>query len=158
MPLNEDSCEYGAQLEQLRKETGNAGLISFSVKNILEGRKAIDSDDDILVKLNDDKRIENFTKEKFFDVLIIHQGIIDKWFPGTANDSKRVEKLLKYLQQFFPYVVITTGRGSPANIPDMARMIPFSTIETTLFKKYPEKMLLVDAIMNVLPKGAISNG
>ena len=156
--LNNDPPKYDAQLEQLRKETSNEGLISFSVQNIVEGRKTIDSADESPVKWHGDERIENFTKEKFFDVLIIHQGIIDKWFPGTANDSKRVEKLLKYLQQFFPYVVITTGRGSPANIPDMARMIPFSTIETTLFKKYPEKMVLVDAVMNVLPKGATENG
>lgn len=171
----EDECrikEYNTRkkkLEGLRWKSldiknSKEGLISLSAQNIFDGRKVIDSVGDSPVEGHGDRLlhiIQKFTDEfgkKLFDVLIIHQGIIDKWFPGTANDSKRVEKLLTYLRQIFPYVVITTGRGSPANIPDMARMVPFSTIETTLFKKYPEKMLLVDAIMNVLPKGAISNG
>ena len=169
--LNEDSCEHGDRLEKLKEErwqsldlkTDNEGLISLSAQNIFDGRKVIDSADSSPVEGHDDRLsrlIAKFTDgigKKLFDVLIIHQGIIDKWFPGTANDSKRVEKLLNYLRQIFPYVVITTGRGSPANIPDIARMVPFSTIENTLFRKYPEKMLLVDAIMNVLPKGATAN-
>ena len=170
-PPTNDSVGYRDTLKKLKEErwqspdinSNKYGLIPLSALNIFDGRKVIESADDSSVDGHDDRLtqlVKKFTDKidkKIFDVLIIHQGIIDKWFPGTANDSKRVEKLLKYLRQIFPYVVITTGRGSPANIPDMARMVPFSTIETSLFKKYPEKMLLVDAIMNVLPKGATEN-
>ena len=135
-------------------------LLPLSSYNVWEGRQAIDGKD---ISGHEDrmnnliKKFKTTNGKKLFDILIIHQGIIDKWFPGTANDSKKVKTLLQFLRQLFPYVVITTGRGSPANIPETARMLPFSTIETTLFRKYPEKLLLVDAIMNLLPKGGMSN-
>ncbi len=86
-----------------------------------------------------------------FDILIIHQGIIDKWFSPVAHDPEKMPLLLYGLRRVFPYVVITTGRGIPANVPEMARVLPFPTVATTMFKKYPEKLVLVDAIMNLLP-------
>ena len=88
-----------------------------------------------------------------FDILIFHQGLIDKWLPSGMKSPKGVRFLLDYLKQYFRYVIITTGRGKPANIPSDARVIPFSCIESTLFQKYPEKLLLVDTIMNLLPYG-----
>lgn len=100
-------------------------------------------------------------KEKYheqFEILIIHQGIIDKWLPGASHDKARVENFVDSLKQVFKYVVITTGRGSPANVPNSARVLPFSTIQTTLFKQYPEKMILTDAIMNILPMKGHGNG
>ena len=92
-------------------------------------------------------------RDRRFDILIIHQGLIDKWLPHVGTDCAKVESFIKRLKEFVPYVVITTGRGTPANIPDSARILPFSVVETALFKKYPEKMVLVDTIMNILPIG-----
>ena len=90
---------------------------------------------------------------KIFDILIIHQGLIDKWL-GNAHHSKCcVGVFLEILKEYIKYVVITTGRGTPANIPSTARVLPFSTIESTLFKMYPEKLVLVDTVMNILPIG-----
>lgn len=86
-----------------------------------------------------------------WDMFIIHQGLIDKWL--DKHGSKDVEDFLGRLKGRFPYVIVTTGRGRPANIPPSARVVPFSTVENTLFKKYPEKMVLVDTVMNVLPVG-----
>ena len=88
-----------------------------------------------------------------FDVLIIHQGLIDKWFPAVARNVDRMERFLNNLKILFPYVVITTGRGTPANTPETARIIPFSVIEKTLFRSSPEKLVLMEAVMNVLPRG-----
>lgn len=84
-----------------------------------------------------------------FDVVIIHQGIIDKILGDHTQE--RVDNFLRSVTGVFPYVVVTTGRGTPANIPGTARVLPFSVVESTLFKRYPEKMLLVDTIMNILP-------
>ena len=84
-------------------------------------------------------------------MLIIHQGILDKWFRGVVEDKGKMATLYEALKYVFSYVIITTGRGTPSNIPDMARVLPFSTIETTLFRKYTEKLVLIDAIMNILP-------
>ena len=84
-----------------------------------------------------------------FEIVIIHQGIIDKILEDHTQAG--VDKFLRGLMKYFRYVVVTTGRGTPANIPDIARVLPFSVVESTLFKRYPEKVLLVDTIMNILP-------
>ena len=89
-----------------------------------------------------------------FDILIIHQGVLDKWCKDAASASG-MEEIIDKLKEVVDYVVITTGRGTPANIPPCSRILPFSTIESTLFKLYPEKMTLVDSIMNILPLGGI---
>ena len=90
-----------------------------------------------------------------YDILIIHQGIIDKWI--DAHDDKKVKPLLDAFKKVVPYVVVTTGRGRPDNIPDDARVLPFSTIESTLFRKYPEKLVLVNTVMNILPAKNVEN-
>ncbi len=88
-----------------------------------------------------------------YEILIIHQGILDKWFPDFKNNQEKMREILEGFKKFFPYVVITTGRGTPVNIPRDAHLIPFAVVEAALFRKYPEKMILVDAIMNVLAVG-----
>ncbi|MBQ3288729.1 MAG: hypothetical protein IJH50_04895 [Kiritimatiellae bacterium] len=88
-----------------------------------------------------------------FDIVIIHQGLIDKWLPASAHGASGVEDLLERLKERVPYVVITTGRGTPSNTPASARILPFSVIEKTMFRQSPEKMILVDTVMNILPVG-----
>lgn len=132
------------------------GLFKVNARNIHELRDLIQkSIEDEEYKCQLDSFVENLQTRfaRTWDALIIHQGIIDKWFPALAHSSECMEKALDALRHIFPYVVITTGRGTPANIPSGARVLPFSTIETTLFKKYPEKLVLVDTIMGILPKG-----
>ncbi len=85
-----------------------------------------------------------------FDIFIIHQGLLDKWL---TDRNISVADFLKGMKKYFSYVVVTTGRGKPANIPKDARVIPFACIENFLFQRYPEKLLLVDTIMNLLPYG-----
>lgn len=85
-----------------------------------------------------------------FEIVIIHQGIIDKLLLGH-EDKLEVEKWMGRLIEKLHYVVITTGRGSPANIPDTARVLPYSIIESSILQRFPEKMILVDAVMNILP-------
>jgi hypothetical protein len=87
---------------------------------------------------------------KEFEIVVIHQGIIDKLLHGH-EDKCKVKDWLDKLVEKLHYVVITTGRGSPSNIPDTARVLPYSVIENSLLQRFPEKMLLVDAIMNILP-------
>ena len=90
-------------------------------------------------------------KGKVFDILVLHQGLIDKWLGEAAHSKSQIAIFLELLKQYVKYVVITTGRGTPANIPPGARVLPFPTLERTLFKMYPEKMVLVDTILNILP-------
>lgn len=86
------------------------------------------------------------------DILIVHQGVLDKWYPEFKN-RKDMGKLLEGFKKLVKYVVVTTGRGTPVNIPKEAHLLPFAVVESTLFKKYPEKLILTDTIMNVLPVG-----
>jgi len=95
---------------------------------------------------------DNGRKVGDYDILVIHQGIIDKKLSQHSN-PERINKFIEHIKSEIRYVVVTTGRGNPANIPDTVRVVPFSVLESTLFKKYPEKLVLVDAIMNVLPSG-----
>ena len=87
-----------------------------------------------------------------FEIVIIHQGIIDKQLEWVDKRSA-MEDFYVWLKQNMRYVVITTGRGTPPNVPSDARVLPFSVVESTLFKRYPEKLLLVDTVMNMLPIG-----
>jgi hypothetical protein len=119
---------------------------SFKAMNI----KVADTSE--LSPINNNEDIWNICKKEDIEkcnMLIIHQGVIDKVLP--SHDSKQVGDLIETLQKKIPYTVITTGRGRPDNIPDSAKVIPFSMVESTLFQKYPEKMLLVNAVMNCLP-------
>lgn len=94
----------------------------------------------------------NLTMFDDVDILIVHQGILDKWYPEFKN-RKDMGKLLEGFKRLVKYVVVTTGRGTPENIPEEAHLLPFAVVESTLFKKYPEKLILTDTIMNVLPVG-----
>ncbi|MBQ7732183.1 MAG: hypothetical protein IJT68_10140 [Lentisphaeria bacterium] len=87
--------------------------------------------------------------ERRWDILIIHQGIIDKVLEDH-HDENHVEELINEIK-YVDYKVVTTGRGRPDNIPNSVKVLPFSMIEGTLFRNYPEKMLLVNAVMNALP-------
>ena len=118
------------------------------VSAALEGYAKVPNDDESSKKLEDIKN--NYFSE--IDILIVHQGILDKWF----TDLKSVEgmkHLLEGFKRLVKYVVVTTGRGTPENIPEEAHLLPFAVVESTLFKKYPEKLILTDTIMNVLPIG-----
>lgn len=91
-----------------------------------------------------------------FDILIIHQGIIDKWW--EKHDSKTVGKILENISENCKgknggtlRVVVTTGRGRPDNIPPDAKVLPFSSVESALFRRYPEKVILVNTVLNLLP-------
>ena len=86
-----------------------------------------------------------------FDILVIHQGIIDKWW--ERHDESKVKEILEDLRLSIPRVVVTTGRGRPENIPADEKVLPFSVIESSLFKRYPEKLIFVNTIMNLLPYG-----
>lgn len=133
---------------------GKKGLSEDDCKEICKEGKF--SPDLIFKKLfprshrNMRKKVEEFGLD--YDVLIVHQGLLDKLLPESiAHDDLRLAVFLELLKTVIPCVAITTGRGTPANIPSGAHLLPFSTIESTLFKQYPEKMTLIDTVMNILP-------
>lgn len=87
-----------------------------------------------------------------YDIAIVHQGIIDKRLHDSGALAD-VDAFCRRMEENVPFFAITTGRGTPSTIPPNARVLPFSVVESTLFTRYPEKFILVDTIMNLLPIG-----
>ncbi len=75
----------------------------------------------------------------YLDGLIIHQGILDKWSSGS---SELLEVLLKW-KDSVPYIVITSGRGVPSNLPCGVKFLPFSGLESCITDSYFEKLTLI---------------
>jgi len=93
-------------------------------------------------------RLETIGKR--IDILVIHQGILDKMVfkkEDDKNEQSEQREFLNSIKENIPFVFITSGRGEPMS-PD-TKFIPFSSIETTLMKDYPEKNLLIQALLQV---------
>ncbi len=86
-----------------------------------------------------------------FDVLIIHQGILDKIF---KNHYEKSNEFLQRAKNSIPIVAITSGRGSgsPSKLCEDTKFLPFSNIESYLMKEYPEKFLLTQVIAKIRAK------
>lgn len=78
------------------------------------------------------------------DVLIIHQGILDKIFNSQDERNAYIGKL----KERIPFIVITTGRGKP-DIPKGTKFLPFAIVEDCLLSKPPSKFLLTQNLMNL---------
>ncbi|MEM3062797.1 MAG: hypothetical protein QW303_04540, partial [Nitrososphaerota archaeon] len=91
----------------------------------------------------------DFSNQDYCDcnVLIIHQGIIDK----MKYDEEKIdpEVFISEVRKKVPFVIITSGRGEPENVPLNAKFLPYSVIETTLLKDYHEKFILTQIIMSL---------
>jgi hypothetical protein len=82
------------------------------------------------------------------NILLIHQGILDKAF--KEKDKISLRNRLKYLKNYFPIIVVTSGRGKPANTPDNAKFILLSDVINCFRKnEYPDKLGLINILMNL---------
>lgn len=90
-----------------------------------------------LIKIDEKKPLK-------IDILIIHQGIIDKM---DFDNEKEREEFLDSIKKCIPFVIITSGRGDPM-VPE-TKFIPFSSIESYLMTDYPEKNLLIQSLMQI---------
>lgn len=84
-----------------------------------------------------------------YDVFIIHQGILDKIVEGSLLAS-----FIDKIKESVPFVIITSGRGEPENIPENVKFLPFSNIESFVLSDFPEKYLLTQMGMKIITTGA----
>jgi len=82
------------------------------------------------------------------DLLIIHQGILDRW-KSEDKSSNIITKEILTLKEKIPYIIITSGRGRPDNIPTGIKFLSFSNIESCLVGNYIERLTLMRQIMNI---------
>lgn len=80
--------------------------------------------------------------EKIYpDILIIHQGIIDKLKLKSSD--------LLMMKDTIPFLVVTSGRGRPHDLPSGTKFLSFSSIEFFLMSQYPEKFLFIKMVMRL---------
>jgi len=81
-------------------------------------------------------------------ILLIHQGILDKAFQDTS--SKALEEKIYILKKKFPFIVVTSGRGKPGNIPQNTKFLLLSDLMVAFRKnEYPDKLGIVNILMNM---------
>jgi len=97
------------------------------------------------INKNDNKKKMEYEVDK--DILIIHQGILDKnkdfSMDSVSND--------------FKYIFITSGSGDKKKNsgqegktdPFQAKFIPFSNVRSALMRQYPEKYILIQSLMKI---------
>jgi len=83
------------------------------------------------------------------DILFIHQGIIDKLMQRKFwKDKNDMEKWFKMVKKDIPFVVVTSGRGQPDEIPDNVKFIPLSDVLQSFFGRQTTKLLLTYICMH----------
>lgn len=87
---------------------------------------------------------------KGIDILIIHQGVLENFLKKYLNDKKDYNAFLESVQRTIPYVVIDSGRGIPAKLPDAAKFLPFSLLEDFLMKDRIAKYSLTKNVMSLI--------
>jgi len=99
--------------------------------------------------LKDLTKLKTDTKTNSKNILIIHQGIIDK------VDKKKFQKTYTNLVNKYTYRYITSGSGDKKtennNIPVLKefKFIPFSNVRSALMRQYPEKYILIQSLMKI---------
>lgn len=96
-------------------------------------------------KLNGDPWPELKSEKPIIDILILHQGIIDKW----ASSKPILSDILKWKDNI-PFLIFTSGRGRPHNLTLGVKFLPFSSLEHCTNGNRFEKITLVQELMALI--------
>lgn len=118
----------------------NTPVVSISEEVIVPSKISEIDDNNHIIFAGDHKNIDNGR----YDVLIIHQGILEKL---KGSSSKDIGKFLKDIKKDIPFVIVTSGRGVPSNLPEYTKYLSFSNIDSLILKPYHEKLLLTQLVM-----------
>jgi radical SAM superfamily enzyme YgiQ (UPF0313 family) len=113
-------------------------FMGYKIPNVKTRKTWKISKDNNEIKITKDNQ-----KECQLDFLIIHQGILDK----VCKNKEEAEGLMRKLKLQVPYIVITSGRGEPFNIPENVKFLPFANIESTIGTKPHSKFILTQILM-----------
>lgn len=86
--------------------------------------------------------ISNCKIQISIDILIMHQGIIDK----AKDERLKTPEFYMKLKDEIPFFVITSGRGPLEKCPELARFMPFSIIQNSINTPYIEKFMITKKI------------
>ncbi|MEM1953458.1 MAG: GNAT family N-acetyltransferase [Candidatus Caldarchaeum sp.] len=85
--------------------------------------------------------------QRGIDLLIVHQGILDEW--QSANVHQYTQQVLDW-KNYIPYIVVTSGRGRPENVPFGVRFLPFAGVEACTVGANFNKMNLLRQIAVIM--------
>ncbi len=91
------------------------------------------------------KFIENDPSIAGVDVSILHHGILDKWKKSASGPRDAIFKI----KDVIPFLLITSGRGVPADLPEGIKFLPYSGLEACLNGARFEKYTLFKQIMSI---------
>lgn len=136
LSVNKKNPSVCVRFDFKKKSSGSVDSVKFSTV-------------DTTVEYNNDGNV--FKKaEGFFDILIIHQGVLENFIKNYLNDKKDYNAFLESIRRTIPYVVIDSGRGIPAKLPDAAKFLPFSLLEDFLMKDRIAKFSLTKNVMSLI--------
>ena len=117
--------------------------VKFDVKNVSNSKIKAD------IFYCEGKKCSECKGQKIdMDAVIIHQGVLENFFKETL-ESNKYNTFLEALQESIPYVIVDSGRGIPAKLPDVAKFLPFSLLEDFIMKDRIAKYSLTKNIMSL---------
>ncbi len=141
-------------LQQLLELKNKSLQLNFSGSPLIVERMKIYLDHN---SMNEEDRANNK-----FNCIIIHQSLLNEAFGEGNHENEdneiketrqdRIDNFIFELKQHIPSVIITSGKGRPADMSSHAKFLPFSNIEGFIMKEYPEKFLLTQMIFKALNK------
>ena len=84
-----------------------------------------------------------------YDIAIIHHGVLEGFIRDNITPFS-YDDFLRVLREKIPYIVITSGRGIPHDVPDSAKFLPFSLLEDFVMKGGIAKYRLTRVIMELI--------
>jgi hypothetical protein len=87
--------------------------------------------------------------QRGLDMIMIHQGILDKWKENNKTKEALTSEILD-LKELVPFVIITSGRGEPENLPGGIKYLGFSGLEACMVGTHFEKLSLMRQAMILL--------
>lgn len=127
----------------------SAGL--FFVSNFCGVKIETQSPHGLILADNGQCQYAASNKPQQLDILIVHQGILDK---GKERGlfGGRTDQLISKIKENIPWVIVTSGRGHPAFLPQGAKFIAFSHVEATLLASFHSKFTLTRLIASLKGK------
>lgn len=77
------------------------------------------------------------------DMLLVHQGILDKWENEQGAPTAALAGELMALKDQIPWLIVTSGRGKPDRVAAGVRFLPLSGLQACLVGNRFDKLLLV---------------
>ena len=95
------------------------------------------------------KNFSDLWKQQFrkLDMIIIHQGLLDKF--KEIEKNKSIEECILEWKEVCPWIIITSGRGKPEDVSLGTKFLPFSGLESCMIGKRFDKHILLRQIISI---------